>query len=116
MTWLAGIVIINKLVQFLEEYNMVPDTEDDFKNKRSYLINFLVIHGIYVNQDNNILSGFICLDFQKDFDKVPHGSLLSKLQSAVIGEKLTKWIKNWLTLKERVLRNGYVVSSGAPQG
>ena len=45
----------------------------------------------------------IYLDFQKDFDKVPHQRLLIKLKSHGMGVNIVTWIENWLTdRKQRV--------------
>jgi len=64
----------------------------------------------------------IYLDFQKAFDKVPHGRLLQKLKAHGISGKIINWIKNWLSdRKQRVVINGIcssfiAVISGVPQG
>ena len=38
----------------------------------------------------------IYLDFQKAFDKAPHGRLLDKIRNAGIANKIVDWIENWL--------------------
>src|SRR3989442_12734678 len=64
----------------------------------------------------------IYLDFQKAFDKVPHGRLLDKIRNAGIVDKIVDWIENWLDKRlQRVRVNGVFsswseVSSGIPQG
>ena len=40
----------------------------------------------------------IYLDFQKAFDKVPHQRLLLKLKAHGIGDSITDWREQWLTL------------------
>ena len=63
----------------------------------------------------------IYLDFQKAFDKVPHGRLVSKLD-AQIGGEILKWVENWLSeRKQRVVLGGDFsewrdILSGVPQG
>ena len=48
----------------------------------------------------------IYLDFQKAFDKVPLGRLLTKLLIGIDGNVL-KWTENWLSnRKQRVVLNG----------
>ena len=39
----------------------------------------------------------IYLDFQKDFDKVPHQRLLLKIKARGIGDGIIKRIEQWLT-------------------
>ena len=50
----------------------------------------------------------IYLDFQKAFDKVPHGRLVSKLEDTHgIGGEILKWVENWLSeRKQRVVLGG----------
>ena len=62
----------------------------------------------------------IYLDFQKAFDKVPHGILMNKVRKAGIVGKVAEWIENWLEGRtQRVGINGLysdwaAVSSGSP--
>ena len=71
--------------------------------------------------DNGKPVDVIYLDLQKAFDKVPHKRLLLKVHSHGIGDKISKWIENWLSDREqRVVLNGYFstwkrVTSGIPQ-
>jgi len=65
----------------------------------------------------------IYLDFQKAFDKVPHGRLVSKLEDTHgIGGEILKWVENWLSeRKQRVVLGGEFsewrdILSGVPQG
>ena len=64
----------------------------------------------------------VYLDFQKDFDKVPHQRLLLKQKSHGIGHDVINWIGKWLThRKQRVIVDGEIsnwksVLSGVPQG
>ena len=64
----------------------------------------------------------IYLDFQKEFDKVPHQRLILKLKSHGMGNSIINWIEQWLTdRRQRVVVDGEVSSwksvlSGVPQG
>ena len=64
----------------------------------------------------------IYLDFQKAFDKVPHGRLVSKLEAHGIGGEILKWVENWLSeRKQRMVLGGEFSEwrdtlSGVPQG
>ena len=63
----------------------------------------------------------IYLDFQKAFDKVPHGRLINKIRETSIDEKVVNWIENWLLGRtQRVgINETYSdwveVTSGVPQ-
>jgi len=75
---------------------------------------------------NYIDSGYpvdvIYLDFQKAFDKVTHGRLVSMLDAHGIGGEILKWVENWLSeRKQRVVLGGEFsewrdILSGVPQG
>ena len=64
----------------------------------------------------------VYLDFQNNFDKVPHQRLLLKLKAHGIGNDIIYWIENWLThIRQRVIVDGEIsnwksVLSGVPQG
>jgi len=72
--------------------------------------------------DNGDGVDVIFLDFEKAFDKVPHGRLMEKLKAHGIGGKVANWIRAWLQdRKQRVCFGGAVsgwrlVASGVPQG
>ena len=49
----------------------------------------------------------IFLDFQKAFDKMPHGRLLLKVKAMRIGSLVANLIESWLSdRKQRVVING----------
>jgi len=74
----------------------------------------------YVDQGYPI--DVIYLDFQKAFDKVPHGRLMLKVKSFGIVGRIYDWISDWLEGREqRVVLLGKSskwtkVISGVPQG
>ena len=44
----------------------------------------------------------IYLDFQKEFDKVPHQRLLLKLKSNGIGISIINWMEQWLSDRRQI--------------
>ena len=82
-------IIRDRLVRFLENNQLIADTQHGFRNRRSCLTNLLdFFHNIYRNWDQQIPSDVIYLDFQKAFDKVPRERLLLKIRATGIGENL----------------------------
>ena len=76
----------------------------------------------YVWVDDGSPVDVVCLDFQKDFDKVPHQRVLLKLKANAVGNGVTNWIEKWLPYRrQRVIVYGEIsnwksVLSGVPQG
>lgn len=116
-------ILRDKMVNFLEENNLINDSQHGFRNKRSCLTNLLDFYNdVYDIYDETKAVDIIYLDFQKAFDKVPHKRLLHKLHSHGIKGNILSWLKDWLTdRKQRVVINGNASSwknvlSGVPQG
>ncbi|MBW6351215.1 reverse transcriptase family protein, partial [Pseudomonas aeruginosa] len=86
-------VIRDRLVNHLEENNILKDTQHGFRKKRSCLTNLLdFFHDILNLYDESKAVDIIYLDFQKAFDKVPHKRLLLKLKAHGIQDGVLKWI------------------------
>ena len=88
--------------------------------------NSFQLHTIYIyksfdcNPSVNVRGTFLCIS--KAFDKVQHDSLIYKLKSHGIGNKLLNLIQNCLTNRQQhVLLNGWTskwtnILAGVPQG
>ena len=116
-------VIRDNMVKFLEENQLIKDSQHGFRGKRSCLTNLLdFFHDVFDNYDECRSVDIIYLDFQKAFDKVPHKRLLDKVLTHGISGSIHNWIKDWLSnRKQRVVINGasspwLSVKSGVPQG
>ena len=116
-------IIRDNIVKFLEENDIMNDSQHGFRNKRSCLTNLLdFFHYVFDVYDESKAVDIVYLDFQKAFDKVPHKRLLSKVLSHGITGNIHTWLKDWLSeRKQRVVINGFMsswldVKSGVPQG
>ena len=116
-------ILRNKLVNYLEENNLIKSSQHGFRNKRSCLTNLLDFYNDVFNIfDETKAVDVIYLDFQKAFGKVPHKRLLSKVNTHGITGNIYSWLEDWLTeRKQRVVINGKAstwrnVLSGIPQG
>jgi ribonucleases P/MRP protein subunit RPP40 len=110
-------------VQYLEENNLIYNSQHGFRRNRSCLTNLLEFtERAATSLDSGNQLDIIYLDFQKAFDKVPHIRLMKKLNALGIEGKLAVWIQGWLRdRRQRVILRGNVsdwekVHSGVPQG
>jgi len=116
-------LIRDKMIEHLEKFKLIKDTQHGFVKNKSCLTNLLVFLEEVTNYiDSGYPVDVIYLDFQKAFDKVPHTRLIMKLAAHGIDGQVLQWIQNWLSdRKQRVVLNGQFsdwreVLSGVPQG
>ena len=116
-------IIKDKLVEHLQNFNLLNDSQHGFMKGKSCLTNLLdYLENVTKFLDQGDPLDVIYLDFAKAFDKVPHKRLVKKLEAHGIGGKISRWIENWLTgRRQRVNINGKAsiwgeVLSGVPQG
>ena len=116
-------IMKNKIIDFLENENLLKDFQHGFRRKRSCLTELIDHYGtILQHLENNENVDVIYLDFAKAFDKVDHGILFHKLRKLGISGRVGKWLYNFLTNRQQVVKvNGEtskteLVISGVPQG
>ena len=116
-------IIKDKIVEHLQKFNLLNDSQHGFIKGKSCLTNLLeYLENVTKVLDEGDPLDVIYLDFAKAFDKVPHKRLIKKLEAHGISGNVSRWIKNWLTdRRQRVNINGKIsnwadVLSGVPQG
>ena len=117
-------VIRSQLVNFLENHNLISNTQHGFRKGRSCLSELLAHYDNILDNINssNSSTDVIYLDFAKAFDKVDHDLLLKKLSRYGIVGKLHSWIASFLKGRtQTVVVDGMksfvsLVLSGVPQG
>ena len=111
------------IVGHLKENKLIHNSQHEFMKNRSCLTNLLqFLETVTDYIDRGYPVDVIYLNFQKDFDKVPHRRLIHKLTAHGIGGKVLNWIRDWLSGREqRVVLLGSTstwspIKSGVPQG
>lgn len=116
-------IIASNIMSHLEKKNILYDLQHGFRSSRScetQLVSF--IQELSRNNNNNIQTDVIVMDFAKAFDKVPHKRLLYKLKHYGIDTNTLNWIEDFLTSRtQTVILDGEIsekiqVTSGVPQG
>ena len=112
-----------KLIEHLDNYNIISPHQHGFRKNRSCLTQLLEyfedITG-WLDEEEPVDS--IYLDCRKAFDTVPHNRLIEKLKSVGIGGPLLDWIRDYLLgRRQRVTLDKTCspwtqVLSGVPQG
>jgi retron-type reverse transcriptase len=77
------------MMQHLETNNILYELQHGFRAKRSCASQIIsLIHDLTQNNDKNIQTDLIIMDFAKAFDKVPHKRLLYKMKYFGISEQM----------------------------
>jgi len=116
-------VMYNRLVKYLEKYNILYKYQFGFKSNHStYMALTLLVDKILSALDNNEHVIGLYLDFAKAFDTVNHQILLSKLSHYGIRGNMLKWFESYLMNRKQVVKYNDMISKemlincGVPQG
>ena len=116
-------IFASNMMQHLETNNILYELQHGFRAKRSCESQIIsLIHDLSQNNDKNIQTDLIIMDFAKAFDKVPHKRLLYKMKYFGISEQIINWVKSFLSnrtqtvLLENMTSSKIPVTSGVPQG
>ncbi|KAF2356919.1 Reverse transcriptase domain [Trinorchestia longiramus] len=112
-----------RITKHLNDQNLINDTQHGFREKSRCLTNLLDFFG-EVNRiyDSTKAVDLVYLNFQKAFEKVPHETLMAKVEAHGIRGNYSRWIRNWFTGRtQRVVihdetNDPALVTSGVPQG
>ena len=112
-----------KVMDHLEEHNILVEAQHGFQKRKSTLTNLLdYMEAVTDAVDQGLQVDAVYFDFKKAFDKVPHRRLLAKLEAVGIRGPLLNWLKSWLTgRRQRVCVNDQfsdwtTTTSSVPQG
>src|SRR5215813_3014492 len=116
-------VIRQRMLEFLDENDVVYIGQHGFVKDRSCLTNLLTFYED-VTRELDRGNGYVAiyLDFRKAFDTVNQIMLLQKLNEIKIPKYICKWIEHWLIGRSQcvVYKGKYSLScevkSGVPQG
>ena len=116
-------IIRDHIVSFLMEHGLLSNFQFGFMKGRSTTLQLLNILNDWTHSmENKNITDCVYMDYQKAFDKVPHGRLLTKLKAYNLSSKVINWIKEYLTDRSQCVEvNGKAsewlpVTSGKPQG
>jgi len=116
-------VIRSKMVDFLENNNLLNSKQHGFRKGRNCLSQLLDHYDELLNTlSDSSNADVIYLDYAKAFDKVDHHILIQKLEAIGIAGKLLEWLRSFLSgRKQQVVVDGICSSfadviSGVPQG
>ena len=86
--------IKHSIINRITANNLLYECQRGFINKRFCMINLLqFIEAVTGYLDQGCQANVIFLDFQTEFDQVPHGRLLLKVKSIGIRNLVANWIE-----------------------
>ena len=116
--------VFNQLYKYLNDNNLLTDSQFGFRPKFSSLLALITIvtENIRKALDEGLTVGFVTLNLKKAFDLIPHEVIIEKLRKYGVDSESLAWFKDYLTLRKQVtVINGNLseprrVTCGVPQG
>jgi len=116
-------IIKEEITDVLTDRDWISHNQHGFTHGRSCLTNLLETLEAWTRLlDEGFGIDVVFLDYRKAFDSVPHKRLLNKIRALGLGDKVTKWIEDFLTERKMRVNVGgnfstwLEVLSGVPQG
>ncbi len=116
-------VVAKALLSHLESNSILSEEQHGFRQRRSCETQLILfVDELLRNMCDGKQTDAIVMDFSKAFDMVPHGCLLTKLNSYGIRNNILNWIESFLSNRsQQVVVDGEKsesapVTSGVPQG
>ena len=116
-------VMYNRLLKFLEDYNIIFENQFGFRKLHSsYMALMVLTDKLIKSLENGEFVIGVFLDFSKAFDTVDHAILLSKLSHYGIRGSALQWFQSYLSNRNQyVTYNGVSspvnnITCGVPQG
>jgi hypothetical protein len=108
-------IIRHKILHFISENDIITSSQHGFQAGLSTDTILLTFYD-YVTKslDDNLIVDTIYFDFSKAFDTIPHDVLLRRLSSHGIQGKVLRWIQNFLTDRQQIVRVGQTYSETQP--
>ena len=116
-------IVSSNVMRHLEDNKILYDLQHGFRSSRScetQLLSF--VQELAKDNNDNIQTDIIIMDFAKAFDKVPHRHLIYKLNYYGIDPNTINWIRDFLSNRTQTVvlegqqSNKLSVTSGVPQG
>ena len=117
-------ILNNRLEHFIEDNNILPNTQSGFRKFRSTTDNLVYLTEKIKNtlRKNNTVRYMTFFDVKKAFDKVWHVKLLEKLKNIGLSGNIYNTIRNMLSNRSLKVKYGVELSEahdihmGTPQG
>ena len=91
-------VIVSNVLKYLDCYKILTDCQHGFCARRSCETQLVTLcHDLSSSLDKGIQTNMLVLDFSKAFDRVPHQSLLWKLEHFGVQGTIHSWLASFLS-------------------